>query len=359
MAKRWPIKEKGDSSVLNESIQFPTSKKVAKNRLLKPPMTESMSTWDSQDMSKSGFPTQQLINVYEKWSLGGFGLLVTGNVFVDPNSVLGPEMSFIHPNFDSYERKNAFRKSANALKRGGGLAIAQLSHGGRLTPIKINPHPWAPSSIRHESKVKIKEIPPEKGFIVGIKVNTHEFGNKDFPSDEVVKICQEFDKLGFDFIELSGGTVEQMILNADKIRESTKNREAFFQEYSRQIKPAVKNVKLYLTGGLRTVCGMNDVINSGIADGVGIGRPCMAEPDIAKKILSGEVQSVAYNVFEDSYMFYMMSSLVLLNQAAATSVDETGDDLTSGMSDYSQTCSKAILKISIVLKMIPKFMKRM
>ena len=35
MAKRWPIKEKGDPSVLNESIQFPTSKKVAKNRLLK------------------------------------------------------------------------------------------------------------------------------------------------------------------------------------------------------------------------------------------------------------------------------------------------------------------------------------
>lgn len=29
--------------------------------------------------------------------------------------------------------------------------------------------------------------------MVGIKVNTHEFGNKEFSSDDVVKFCQEFD----------------------------------------------------------------------------------------------------------------------------------------------------------------------
>lgn len=79
---------------------------------------------------------------------------------------------------------------------------------------------------------------------------------------------------------MSGGSVEEMMLNYDKMRESTRIREAFFQEYSKQIKPAVKHAKLYLTGGLRTVYGMTDVINSGIADGVGLGRPSMAEPGL-------------------------------------------------------------------------------
>lgn len=35
MVKRWPIKEEGDASILNEKIYFPTSQRVAKNRLLK------------------------------------------------------------------------------------------------------------------------------------------------------------------------------------------------------------------------------------------------------------------------------------------------------------------------------------
>ena len=50
-------------------------------------MTEGMSTHDVKNPSKSGIPTQKAINVYEKWGLGGFGMLITGNIFVDPVSL--------------------------------------------------------------------------------------------------------------------------------------------------------------------------------------------------------------------------------------------------------------------------------
>lgn len=47
-------------------------------------MTEMLSTWVDGDSKKSGIPTEKLINAYRKWGLGGFGLLITGNIMVDP-----------------------------------------------------------------------------------------------------------------------------------------------------------------------------------------------------------------------------------------------------------------------------------
>uniref|UniRef100_A0A914BZG3 NADH:flavin oxidoreductase/NADH oxidase N-terminal domain-containing protein n=1 Tax=Acrobeloides nanus TaxID=290746 RepID=A0A914BZG3_9BILA len=417
MAQRWPIKATGDVAVLRKTLRFPTSRRIARNRLLKPPMTEMLSTWVDGDPKKSGIPTEKLINAYRKWGLGGFGLLITGNIMVDPKHIEMPTNSIIHRSNDNYDRKQAFKKCAEALKKGGGLAIAQLNHPGRLTPITVNEHPFAPSAVKHTSQIRNffqygepveltkcqiqtevihdfvyaakfcheagfdgvelhaafgyllsefltpntnkrsdeyggsiknrariireiyegirKEIPKETGFIVGIKVNTHEFGNKDFSSDDVLKFVQEFDLYGFDFIELSGGSVEELILNYSKMRESSKFREAYFQQYAQKIKPSLKNAVVYLTGGLRTVFGMVDAINNGIADGVGIGRPSLNEPDVAKKILNEEVQSVIYNHLEEDYMLYMKSGVTNLNEFAATTVEEAGGDLNYGVTDFS------------------------
>ena len=53
-----------------------------------------------------------------------------------------------------------------------------------------------------------------------------------------------------------------------------------------QIKPSVKNAVVLLSGGLRTVYGMADVISNSIADGVGLGKPSMAEPGNMCNILA-------------------------------------------------------------------------
>lgn len=43
-------------------------------------------TYDADDLRKSGLPTKRYVNLYEKFGNGGFGVLLTGNVQVDPVS---------------------------------------------------------------------------------------------------------------------------------------------------------------------------------------------------------------------------------------------------------------------------------
>ena len=80
---------------------------------------------------------------------------------------------------------------------------------------------------------------------------------------------------GYDFIEFSGGTYEFFVMR--HIKESTKKREAFYFEFAKQIKPAVKNAVVYLTGGLRTAPAMISAIKEGVTDGIGLGRPSTQE----------------------------------------------------------------------------------
>lgn len=68
-----------------------------------------------------------------------------------------PGNSIIHTSLDLESRKEAFEKSAQVLKKDGALAIAQLNHSGRLTPINFNKNPFAPSAVKH--------VPKNKGFL--------------------------------------------------------------------------------------------------------------------------------------------------------------------------------------------------
>lgn len=47
-------------------------------------MTECLSSYDEEHIQNTGLPTQKLNNVYSKWGVGGFGMVFTGNIFVDP-----------------------------------------------------------------------------------------------------------------------------------------------------------------------------------------------------------------------------------------------------------------------------------
>ncbi|RCN24637.1 hypothetical protein ANCCAN_29664 [Ancylostoma caninum] len=97
--------DKVDVSVLGTPLTFRNYRK-AKNRFLKvgkvhssirifsvsnaflfkASLTERISTWDVEDLSMRGIPTQELINIYDKWGHGGFGVILTGNVMVEPVS---------------------------------------------------------------------------------------------------------------------------------------------------------------------------------------------------------------------------------------------------------------------------------
>ena len=91
-----------------------------------------------------------------------------------------------------------------------------------------------------------------------------------------------------DLLEVSGGTYEaprmggmdDLNINPDRKEtrsESTIAREAYFLEYARDIR-AVTTMPLMVTGGFRSVEGMNAALASGQTDMIGVGRPLCVDP---------------------------------------------------------------------------------
>lgn len=49
-------------------------------------MTEKLCLYDKNNLQITGIPPQRYINLYSKWGHGGFGVVLTGNIAVDPVS---------------------------------------------------------------------------------------------------------------------------------------------------------------------------------------------------------------------------------------------------------------------------------
>lgn len=71
----------------------------------------------------------------------------------------------------------------------------------------------------------------------------------------------------------------------EKKSERTKAREAFFLEFARRIRQDISQVPLMVTGGFRTRSGMEAAVASQGCDMVGIGRPAVLSPTLAKDIV--------------------------------------------------------------------------
>ncbi|ETS87855.1 hypothetical protein PFICI_01683 [Pestalotiopsis fici W106-1] len=143
-----------------------------------------------------------------------------------------------------------------------------------------------------------KRIPTS--FAMGIKLNSVEFQEDGFSVADCKQLCAEIEKHKFDFVELSGGTYEE--LGFSHKRESTKQREAFFLEFAEKVKINLNKTKIFVTGGLRTVDAMVRALDT--VDGVGLGRPVSHESDLAEKILNRGVKS-AIEPLLDSQDFFM------------------------------------------------------
>ncbi|VDP53298.1 unnamed protein product [Heligmosomoides polygyrus] len=74
---------KTDVSLLGQPLTFRNCRE-AQNRFFKAALTEMLASWHATDLSKRGIPTQSLVNLYDKWGHGKFGMVLTGNIMVDP-----------------------------------------------------------------------------------------------------------------------------------------------------------------------------------------------------------------------------------------------------------------------------------
>ncbi|CAJ0933443.1 unnamed protein product, partial [Mesorhabditis belari] len=387
---------------------------MARNRLMKAAMTERLSTYSPDSPKEHGIPTDSLINLYEKWGNGGFGMILTGNVPVDPLHLEGPGNLLISKENDSPKLRAQLKRHAKACKADGALAVVQLTHGGRQTPTIVNPHPRSSSDIQlkgktlgltygkpiplteeeiqsdvverftfaaevchqagfdgvelhgghghllaqfispttnkrtdkyggnAENRIRIvleiydsirSKIPQSSGFLVGLKMNSVEFQEEGLKTNDAKRMCELIDEKGFDFVDMCGGTYEKHAFEHQP--ESTKIREAFFLKFTDQIRSALKSTKMYVTGGFRTVKWMVKAIEDGNCDGVGLGRPVTAEPDLPRKILNfGVLAAADTKINQKDHAITIAASMTQIWQAGRFPVEKI-QKVTDGIMDLS------------------------
>jgi 2,4-dienoyl-CoA reductase-like NADH-dependent reductase (Old Yellow Enzyme family) len=126
-------------------------------------------------------------------------------------------------------------------------------------------------------------------FPVGIKLNSADFQRGGFSEEESMETIRALAEAGIDLIEISGGTYEAPAMGGAMQalkKASTVAREAYFLAFAEKVRAAVK-VPLMVTGGFRTVAGMNAALRSGALDVVGLARLLAIDPDAPVQLLQG------------------------------------------------------------------------
>ena len=132
-------------------------------------------------------------------------------------------------------------------------------------------------------------------FPVAVKINSADFQKGGFAFEDSLQVVQWLEAAGVDLIEISGGTYEQPKLlgvagveeQEDQfVKESTRAREAYFVDFAQAMQEKVK-VPLMVTGGFRRRDVMEQVVEEGSADVIGLGRPMCVMTDAPRRLLEG------------------------------------------------------------------------
>jgi 2,4-dienoyl-CoA reductase-like NADH-dependent reductase (Old Yellow Enzyme family) len=135
-------------------------------------------------------------------------------------------------------------------------------------------------------------------FAVTVKLNSADFQQGGFSFDDCLRVIELLNEEGIDLLEISGGNYEQPRLMGikglepvfeEKVRESTRAREAYFFDYAVAAR-RVATMPLMVTGGFRSLEGMNEALSGDDVDVIGLGRPLCIDPEFPGKLLSAELE---------------------------------------------------------------------
>jgi 2,4-dienoyl-CoA reductase-like NADH-dependent reductase (Old Yellow Enzyme family) len=109
---------------------------VVLNRIAKAAMEENMA--DGQQL-----PGEALCRLYGRWATGGAGLILSGNVMIDPTAMTGPGGVVL----DERQPIEPFKVWARAAMNAGNQAWLQINHPGRQVFAAMGQQAVAPSAI--------------------------------------------------------------------------------------------------------------------------------------------------------------------------------------------------------------------
>lgn len=347
-----------NKNYLKTSFQLPCGTTL-KNRLVKSAMTERISDNKLE-------PNEKHCHLYEKWAETGAGLLITGNVMVDP--IHRESAGNVYVGSDSILPKmKAWAKAATQKET---QAWVQISHAGRQTSKFLTARPLAPSEVQLQKMglfgkpramkeddiqaviygfIKAAEICKTAGFtglqlhsahgyllsqflspitnrrtdqwggnienrsrllriiieetrkVVGaafpisVKLNSSDFQRGGLTEEESLEVIQMLEG-NIDLLEISGGTYEKLVFfegieQKQAIKESTRQREAYFLDFATKVR-AVSKIPLLITGGFRSFDFCQQALENGELDLVGMARPFITNLDDIARFLEGKVDKL-------------------------------------------------------------------
>ncbi len=123
---------------------------VLPNRIAKAAMSEQLA-------DRKHAPDHRLRELYCRWSKSGAGLLITGNVMIDPTAVSEPRQAVL----DGEGHLAAFARWARAATDNGTQIWMQINHAGRQVPRYLRRRPSAPSAVRMSGGLGMYGTPRE------------------------------------------------------------------------------------------------------------------------------------------------------------------------------------------------------
>ena len=149
-------------------------------------------------------------------------------------------------------------------------------------------------------------------YPVLVKINCQDFVKGGITLDQAVAACRKLDQMGADAFEVSGGIGEKamttirgdlpmdlMMANRSwagrlmlrimerSLRKEVGFTEAYFLPQAQVIKTAIR-APVIAVGGMRLLSTMEEAVKSGKADFVSLCRPFIREPDLVRRLESGQ-----------------------------------------------------------------------
>jgi len=120
-------------------------------------------------------------------------------------------------------------------------------------------------------------------FPIGIKLDASDFQQGGFTQADCLELVGWLNDSTLDLVDLAGGSLERP--KAVGVSETS------FPDFVGAVRAAAR-MPVMVTGGFRSRAAMIAALESGELDVIGLGRPFIADPLTAKRLLAGEIERV-------------------------------------------------------------------
>ncbi|MFT6099587.1 MAG: 2,4-dienoyl-CoA reductase-like NADH-dependent reductase (Old Yellow Enzyme family) [Arenicella sp.] len=278
----------------------------------RPEMIAALRDWSSAatrngnqfwaQISHAGRQTQKAVNPRPK-APSSVKLGLPGGQFGEPVAMTQADIDTVI---------EGFVRCARVVKRAGFTGVQVHAAHGYLISQFLSPRSNQRSdsyggSLENRASLLLEvvaQVRAEVGaeFPVAVKLNSADFQKGGFAFEDSIRVAKWLQQAGVDLIEISGGTYEQPKLlgvegieaaEPQNVAESSLMREAYFVDFALAMQSEV-SIPLMVTGGFRQRKVMQDALDGGAADIIGLGRPMCVDTDAPNQLLSGIAELQRY-----------------------------------------------------------------